>query len=240
MTYKSIRNIIQNLSEKVERLESGSMSVEELESVLEDTRALHERIAILQYLSVQPVVNQSEETKVQSSFSFGVDQNVLNAMREPTNQTNLLDAIEEEKKVDDVPVVSHQLFPEETPVVVAQPVKEVEKEEQVSELSSTKEVQSINDKFSNQREVESLAQKLGKKPISNLTEAIGLNQKFLFMNDLFEGENNLYKEAINVLNNFRSFIEADEYLNVLRSKHNWDNTSSTVKSFVELIERRYS
>lgn len=249
--YKSIKDIVASLADSVEKLEEGTLSVEELETVLDDARALHERIAILQYLAVQPLPSVNGEPKKGTSFSFGVDQSVLNSLREPTNQTNLLDAIEEENKSDEKKPVS-DLFDVPAPVAVPEPktpeIPEVPKELQTPSKEAEKplnseegkEMKSVNDKFSSQREVETLADKLSKKPITDLGEAIGLNQKFLFMNDLFEGENNLYKEAVNTLNNFSSFIEADEYINVLKSRHGWDNTSSTVKSFMELVERRYS
>lgn len=234
--YKSIAEIVKRLSADIERLENGNMSVEELEGVLDDVRALHERIAILQYLAVQPQPQTKAKAKT-NSFSFGVDQNMLDSLREPTNQTNLLDAIEQEN----LPEEDSNDSPIEKNEIKQEPIKEepVISEEKKAEVLK-EEGKSINDSFSNQQEVESLAQKLGKKPITDLSEAIGLNQKFLFMNDLFEGENNLYKEAIKTLNSFSSYFEADEYINVLSSRHSWDSTSRTVKDFIELVERRYS
>lgn len=232
MEYKSIREIVNRLSVDIERLEDGSMNVEDLEIVLNDVRSLHERIAILQYLAVQPAQQAKEKTK-SSSFSFGVDQNMLDSLREPSNQTNLLDAIEqtEEPKIEiEEPVLEK--------ISVDKSVKPIVEDKE--EKKDPVEPKSINDTFSNHQERESLAQKLSKKPISDLTDAIGLNQKFLFMNDLFEGENNLYKEAISTLNNFKSYFEADEYIHVLSSRHNWDSTSKSVKDFIELVERRFS
>ena len=112
--------------------------------------------------------------------------------------------------------------------------------QKLSEEAAKQNSESLNDKFSELAEKSSLADKLSKKPIEDLVKAIGLNQKFLFMNDLFEGENNYYKEAITNLNSFNSFIEADEYINTLRSRHGWETSNATVKEFVELVERRYS
>lgn len=243
MEYKSIKEIVSRLSADIERLENGSLNVEDLEVVLNDVRSLHERIAILQYLAVQPLPTDKVKTKP-TSFSFGVDQSMLDSLREPSNQTNLLDAIEqtEEPKLEVVEQV-----PESNLIKEKEEVKEViveEKEEIIEDKKEDKleksEGKSINETFSTQQEQESLAQKLSRKPISDLTVAIGLNQKFLFMNDLFEGENNLYKEAINALNNFKSYFEADEYIHVLSSRHNWDSTSKSVKDLIELVERRYS
>ena len=54
-----------------------------------------------------------------------------------------------------------------------------------------------------------VADKLSRQPIKDLKSAIGLNQKFLFMNDLFEGENELFNNAINKINSFNYPARSD-------------------------------
>jgi len=256
--YKNLNTLLQALSTGVNTLASGQLSLEELDALLQDAREFHERIAILQYLSVQPKPEIKKEVpkkkKEMGGLNFSFD--FTEEEKKSTNQTNLLDAIE------DIPAIKEILPKKETPTpeVIIETKVEVEKiveeientsEEVVTfeptiETGTPKETErsensgSINDQFSVHAEQETLAEKLGKSPIPNLIEAIGLNQKFLFMNDLFEGENNLYKEAINNLNNFPNFIAADEYLNTLKSRHNWDPTHETTKKFEELVARRYS
>jgi hypothetical protein len=229
--YKNLKEILNSLSQSLDALESGKLSVEQLSEVLEDARELHERIAILQYLSNLPKkeekVEKAEEKVVTPprkpmNFTFAFDEEPVVV---PTNQTNLLDAIEKE------------LIPEEPKVEFK---AEIDTPKEQIEEAAKQNSESLNDKFSELAEKSSLADKLSKKPIEDLVKAIGLNQKFLFMNDLFEGENNYYKEAITNLNSFNSFIEADEYINTLRSRHGWETSNATVKEFVELVERRYS
>ncbi len=234
--YKSLKEILTTLNQSIDELEGGLLNVDQLEHLLQDARELHERIAILQYMSLLPKTETEKATdkKVEKvsvepkkslnfQFSFGESEPETAA----TNQTNLLDAIQEEE----IPVPEVPVYEEPKAVV---------KEEIVAEAKEETPIESVNDKFSEQTDTVSLADKLGKKPISDLVKAIGLNQKFLFMNDLFEGENNHYKEAINNLNNFASYIEADEYINTLRARHNWESSSNTLKEFLDLVERRYS
>ncbi len=243
--YKSIKEILTSLNQSIDALEGGALNVEQLEGVLQDARELHERIAILQYMSILPkgentstsVENNVDKdpapVKKSMNFQFAFDDSEPIV---PTNQTSLLDAIQEEE-------IPEQNLKAEENIAPKPPVDEVkapDEEVTLNEKLEDQQKETLNDKFSEQTEKVSLAEKLGKKPIPDLVKAIGLNQKFLFMNDLFEGENNHYKEAINNLNNFASFIEADEYINTLRSRHNWEITSNTVKEFVELVERRYS
>jgi hypothetical protein len=244
--YKSIKDILNSLNRSIDALEGGELNVEQLDEVLQDARELHERIAILQYMSILPkeedtktpveinVEKVSSPAKKPMNFQFAFDESEPIA---PTNQTNLLDAIQEEEvpaPISEAKIESVQAPPPIEVVEVEKPV------ESVNDKLEDQQTESLNDKFSEQSDKVSLAERLGKKPIPDLIKAIGLNQKFLFMNDLFEGENNHYKEAINNLNNFASFIEADEYINTLKARHGWENSSNTVKEFVELVERRYS
>ncbi len=241
--YKNLNALLQELYKGVQTLASGQLSLEELDALLHYSREFHERIAILQYLSAQPKQEIKKEGSKKKkeieglnfSFDFAEDTD-----KQSTNQTNLLDAIED---IPEIKEVSNQEVPNEDKTTLSKedtnpppPTKPTVQKN----ISTIENSGSINDQFSEQAEKETLAEKLGKSPIPNLIEAIGLNQKFLFMNDLFEGENNLYKEAINNLNNFPNFIAADEYLNTLKSRHNWDTTHETTKKFEELIVRRYS
>ncbi len=235
--YKNLKALLTSLNESVDALENGSLNIVEIENLLDDARALHERIAIIQYLAAQPKENNVNEplsikedstpTKPKKVEGFRFDFDAQPQLS--SNQTSLLDAIKEEEPLE-VKVQENASIPS---------IKFDDLEE--NETIATKEIQdiSINAKFSDQAEVKTLAQKLSKKPISNIIEAIGLNQKFLFMNELFEGENTYYKEAIQQLNNFSNFDEANNFIKVLEKRHDWDSDSNTVKDFLDLVERRY-
>jgi hypothetical protein len=86
---------------------------------------------------------------------------------------------------------------------------------------------------------QSLADRLGRTAIADLKSAIGINQKFLFLNDLFEGESTHYNDALTQLNDFPTFDEAGKHLNELRTRFDWDVESASALAFVELIERRF-
>ena len=96
----------------------------------------------------------------------------------------------------------------------------------------------INDAFSNSES--SLADTLGKKPIENLTTSIGVNEKFLYTNNLFNGSAEDFNEQIHFLNEQNSLTIAMDYLHkTLVQKYNWNTKSKQVKKFIDLIERRY-
>ena len=77
-------------------------------------------------------------------------------------------------------------------------------------------------------------------PITDLKSAITLNDKLLFVKELFNGYSLSYSEAIEILNRFNSFDEADHYLKANYStKNNWESKPATTEKFYALLRRRY-
>jgi len=79
------------------------------------------------------------------------------------------------------------------------------------------------------------------QPISDLKQAITLNDKLLYIKDLFNGYNLAYSEALDILNRFNSFDEAENFLKTSYAvKNNWDSKPSTTEKFYDLLRRRFS
>ncbi len=85
----------------------------------------------------------------------------------------------------------------------------------------------------------SLAKKIEKSKINDLREAIGINEKFLLVNELFEGNIQYYNRAIDELNSFESYTGAKTYLIELSVLHRWDNNSPAYERIYQLIDRRF-
>lgn len=80
-----------------------------------------------------------------------------------------------------------------------------------------------------------------KAPISDLKQAINLNEKLLFIKDLFNGYNLAYSEAIDIVNKMSNFETADSFLqNNYAVKNSWASKQATVDQFYELLNRRFS
>ena len=79
-----------------------------------------------------------------------------------------------------------------------------------------------------------------KAPVSELKHAINLNEKMLFIKDLFGGYNMAYSEALDLINKMTTFENAENFLrNNYASKNNWANKQNTVDQFYELLHRRF-
>jgi len=63
----------------------------------------------------------------------------------------------------------------------------------------------------------------------------------LYIKDLFRGYSLAYSEAIEILNRFNTFEEAERFLNKnYVTKNDWESKPDTTEKFYELLKRRYS
>lgn len=74
--------------------------------------------------------------------------------------------------------------------------------------------------------------------IADIHTAIGINEKFQFINELFESNANEYTAAVNQLNNYPSFTEAESYLNSIKEIYKWKEDDLLVEKFMSIIKRK--
>ena len=78
-------------------------------------------------------------------------------------------------------------------------------------------------------------------PIRDLKKAIGVNDRYLFVNELFRGDENMYERSLKTINGFNIYPEAQYWIQrELKVKLSWPDNSETVKLFDQLIKRRFS
>ena len=102
-----------------------------------------------------------------------------------------------------------------------------------------KEHQTLNDILEH-IEDNSLAARLQKKPVTDLMTAIGINDKFLLLNELFTGSMEKYNKSIRALNNFTTLLGALTYMSELQIEFQWDPNSEAYKKLKDLVERRFT
>lgn len=79
--------------------------------------------------------------------------------------------------------------------------------------------------------------KLQNKPIHDLTKAIGINDKFLFIKELFNNNSELYNQTIRHLNQLTDLNNAIIYL---QENFEWDATNEVAINFIDLVRRKFS
>jgi hypothetical protein len=99
--------------------------------------------------------------------------------------------------------------------------------------------ESLNDKLK-QGKTE-LIEILKETPIKDLRKAVGINDRFLFINELFRGDESVYERSIKTINSFNIYAEAEYWITrELKVKLGWNNESTTVQHFDQLVRRRFS
>lgn len=104
---------------------------------------------------------------------------------------------------------------------------------------SVEQSESLNDKLKESKT--EVMQVLKETPIRDLRKAIGVNDRFVFINELFRGDEAMYERSIKTINSFNIFPEAEYWMSrELQVKLGWDNSRDIVQHFYHLVKRRFS
>ncbi len=76
-----------------------------------------------------------------------------------------------------------------------------------------------------------------KERITDLKQAIGINDKFLLLRDLFGGDAERYERTIDRLN---AFDDLDDCIIYISENYDWNPSSDGVRFLMELLERKLS
>lgn len=131
--------------------------------------------------------------------------------------------------VEDTPTLTHQ----------KQPPPAVTLKKEVHESLPVENTASLNEKLK-QPKME-LSDALQDTAIKDLRKGIGVNDRFLFINELFRGDEVMYERSIKTINGFTIFPEAEYWIKrELKLKLGWNDNNTVVKQFDQLIRRRFS
>ena len=84
-----------------------------------------------------------------------------------------------------------------------------------------------------------LADKLQQNPLHDLKSAIGINDKFLFVNELFGGSMEKYNKSIENLNDLKTLNGAMIYLNELKIELQWNSSNEAYQKLKDLVSRKF-
>ncbi|AWV97888.1 hypothetical protein [Arcticibacterium luteifluviistationis] len=143
---------------------------------------------------------------------------------------------------------------EPTPIPTPSPVT-VQRVETVAPpqtiKTAKKEPMSLNDRLLNgnktlndskeSAKVANLLDSHSKSKINSLKSGVSLNQRFLFINNLFASNQDNYNRSMETLDACGSLTEAMNYTNhELAIKYQWDSNSAEAEEFYALIERKFN
>lgn len=137
----------------------------------------------------------------------------------------LFEIIEQPKTEPVIEALIAELPAESKPVIIAQSTD--------SDSPTT-----INDKFDLQAKGMSLAEKLQRKMNQSVESSLTLNEKFMFQNNLFGGDNAKMKEAFASVDQAVDLNDALSRANAFNT--GWDMDSEEVEAFMNVLERCFS
>jgi len=190
---------------------------------------------------VKALADKFNEQLVQNADSAVLRQTAIQILSElesipsvnqlPNNVSVIMPSVD---YTQNVPIINKVL---EQPVVTEKPVLMVKPNEvfeaKVENIPAFKE-----DPIVIKKEV---ADKIALEPIKDLRAAIGINDKFQFMESLFNKEELVFESSIKTINAFKNFAEAQFWIKQnLRNKYQWEEESAVVMAFDQLVKRRFS
>lgn len=228
-------------------------SSDEYRSVLEKIRKAEE--AVLRYQIYQEVAPTEADNREEQEPASESD--VISTQPEAISTAEKVVEKEEEKEQEDQKVVEKNDTAKEKEQSPSTKIEEnearkfdqiddshhsdheiKERIEKDAKSMDVKDGVELNDR--NKAEDNSLASRIQQSPISDLKAAIGLNERFLFANELFDGNMEAFNRALNELNHIDSKEGAYIFINAqLKERFNWNDDSEITVRFLNLVERRF-
>ncbi len=116
-------------------------------------------------------------------------------------------------------------------------IKETAQKKQAQTIL-TNDLPSLNEKFKTSGKP--LVEKAGRGKIEDLKRAFGVNDKIMFIRELFKGDTDAFNAAVRKLNEMQSFHEADQFLKIeLAKSFHWNFEDELVMKFAVMVERRF-
>ncbi|WP_333864370.1 hypothetical protein [Sphingobacterium sp.] len=152
------------------------------------------------------------------------------------------------EQVEEPTVVVNEVIEEAKEVVIEQP-QEVLIQEEINTVVEEVPARplTLNEIISQQKQagvqnrVYQVNQSGSTDKLTDIKTGISLNDKLLFIKDLFNGYSLAYSEAVELLNRFTSYAEADAFLQTNYAiKNKWADKPHTVEKLYNVLRRRYN
>jgi hypothetical protein len=90
------------------------------------------------------------------------------------------------------------------------------------------------------KDKQTLADKLAKSGGKSMMKMLTLNQRFMFVNELFEGNQSQFLSAVEQIDGMGNYKEALSHVKKsFVDKYSWDMETEEVQEFMELVEKRF-
>lgn len=91
------------------------------------------------------------------------------------------------------------------------------------------------------KEATELSEKLSERPVHDLTKALAINDRLLYMNELFGHDLNALNDTLGRLNQMNNMEQARSLIVQMAQRYDWaaDEKEDTARDFIRLVRRKY-
>ncbi len=250
-----ISNVLESATTLVKRVQKHDNDVHRLdiEVLLEKTRDIYDKLIQLDALIIPfeldiPAQTVSEPEEAQEPEVKAEEKDDIPPVPETVVKEEIVaEEVAEETLPEGEDIPGEEPLEEVSVAEKPEPVEKdseekimedtTEEEKSTIDLFSTSEP-TISDKYSKQ-EIETIADKINKEGINELREAIGINEKFLFINELFNGDMSKYNKAIDELDELTTMEGVNTYLLELKIQNQWADDNPAFVKLTELLKRKF-
>lgn len=183
-----------------------------------------------------PQVPDSEKEVLVLDLDESLVEAELEQIRKAAEAKNII-SLKNRKPILFDPVEDTPTLAQQKPATTADPISNTE-QKQVVTLIFDDDQSSLNDALNTSKT--EISDTLKDMPIKDLKKAININERFLFINELFQGDEVMFDRSIKTINGFTAYSEAEFWVRrELKTKLGWNDKDEVVRQFDHLVRRRF-
>ena len=234
------------------------MGLKKVSKLIEKINVLHDSL-----LSIDEEISSIEKdlllSYIRQLYEQVLEIGTDNQQFKPAVKKEVKPQVSAAKEVMDLPsqekVVIHPAVEEIADIPTEDTFKvQAEQMSKVQQVSIEKEVEVLDEPITmkglnedlvdmfEMKEAKELSEKLSSTPIKDLNTAMGINDRFLTVNELFGGDSNAFKECVDHINQMESYEDARTYLlSETAQQYDWSTAERLKKAagFITLVQRRF-
>jgi hypothetical protein len=251
-----IDQTLESIKSHINRIKNDHFQTHKLDvdMLIEKTRNLYDKLISLDALTVsfdveisKNILQEKEEVKEELGDVVADDVQLKESpVREEIREEPILPEPEVEKEKEVTQEVLVDNTKKDGSEIVMEQANHAEQETVESEfqvkstidLFSISEKPTLSDKLKND-EQPTIADKITKNTINELREAIGINEKFQFINDLFNGDMNRYNKIIDELDQLPTLEGVKTYMLELKVQNQWQDDNPALIKLTDMLQRKF-
>lgn len=219
-------------------MQSPPADAAEIENLLREIRSLYSLALELSNENAIQLLSQLQIAVNQNYTPIVTVKDIAQETKLPEPKKENLEVRQSEPVINHMTVFSNELTEKSQPITSKQNGYHYSFKDSPTLAGSFEDHQTLGDKIAAREMKKTVSENL-KIPVKDIKSIIGLNEKFQFINFLFDGDTGKYNAAIDAINSCATSEEALEKLKDIAESKKWNPQAPSAKTFFEIIERRF-